>query len=60
MCLEKLDGKNFSCPEEYQQTLNITNLLVRKAEMVLSSHLTYGSGHKHTAEENDLSVFPQT
>lgn len=60
MCLEKLDGKNFSCPEEYQQTLNTTNLLVRKAEMVLTSHLTYRSEHKHTAEENESSTFPQT
>lgn len=41
MYLEKLDGKNFSCPEEYQQTLNTTNLLVRKTEMVLSSHMAY-------------------
>lgn len=49
MCLEKLDGKNFSCPEEYQQILNTTNLLVCKAEMVLTSHLTYGS-----------SIFSQT
>lgn len=49
MCLEKLDGKNFSCPEEYRQILNTTNLLVCKAEMVLTSHLTYGS-----------SIFSQT
>ncbi|XP_056881813.1 polycystic kidney disease protein 1-like 2 [Takifugu flavidus] len=41
MCLEKLDGKNFSSPEEYHQTLNTTNLLVRKAEMVLTSHLAF-------------------
>nr|XP_046245454.1 polycystic kidney disease protein 1-like 2 [Scatophagus argus] len=41
MCLEKLDGRNFLSPEEYQQTLNITNMLVRKAEMVFTSHLTY-------------------
>ncbi|XP_029283576.1 polycystic kidney disease protein 1-like 2 [Cottoperca gobio] len=41
MCLEKLDEKNFPSPQEYQQTLNITNLLVRKAEMVFSSHLAY-------------------
>ncbi|XP_051236275.1 polycystic kidney disease protein 1-like 2 [Dicentrarchus labrax] len=41
MCLEKLDAKNFQSPHEYQQTLNITNLLVRKAEMVLSCHLVY-------------------
>ncbi|XP_032415639.1 polycystic kidney disease protein 1-like 2 [Xiphophorus hellerii] len=40
MNLEKLDAKNFSCPEEYQRVLNNTNLLVRKAEMVLSSHLS--------------------
>ncbi|XP_044062213.1 polycystic kidney disease protein 1-like 2 [Siniperca chuatsi] len=41
MCLEKLDGKNFPSPHEYQQALNITNLLVRKAEMVFTSHLAY-------------------
>ncbi|XP_069385333.1 polycystin-1-like protein 2 [Paralichthys olivaceus] len=41
MDLEKLDGKNFPSPEEYQQALNITNVLVRKAEMVFSSHLAY-------------------
>lgn len=41
MCLEKLDGKHFSCPEQYQQTLNTTNLLVRKTEMVLTSHMAY-------------------
>ncbi|XP_040889158.1 polycystic kidney disease protein 1-like 2 [Toxotes jaculatrix] len=39
MNLEKLNGRNFSSPQEYQQTLNITNMLVRKAEMVFSSHL---------------------
>ncbi|XP_062248969.1 polycystin-1-like protein 2 [Platichthys flesus] len=41
MDLEKLDGKNFPSPEEYQQALNVTNVLVRKAEMVFSSHLAY-------------------
>ncbi|XP_030269688.1 polycystic kidney disease protein 1-like 2 [Sparus aurata] len=41
VCLEKLDAKNFPSPAEYQQTLQITNLLVRKAEMVFSSHLAY-------------------
>ncbi|XP_053279260.1 polycystic kidney disease protein 1-like 2 [Pleuronectes platessa] len=41
MDLEKLDGKNFPSPEEYQQALNLTNVLVRKAEMVFSSHLAY-------------------
>ncbi|XP_041797280.1 polycystic kidney disease protein 1-like 2 [Chelmon rostratus] len=41
MCLERMDGKNFPSPYEYQQTLNVTNLLVRKAEMVFSSHLAY-------------------
>ncbi|KAM4597041.1 polycystin-1-like protein 3 [Fundulus diaphanus] len=40
MNLEKLDAKNFSSQDEYQQVLNTTNLLVRKAEMVLSSHLS--------------------
>ncbi|XP_008291325.1 polycystic kidney disease protein 1-like 2 [Stegastes partitus] len=38
-CLEKLDAKNFSSPGEYQQILSLTNLLVRKAEMVFSCHL---------------------
>ncbi|XP_015239735.1 PREDICTED: polycystic kidney disease protein 1-like 3 [Cyprinodon variegatus] len=40
MNLEKLDAKNFSSPEEYQSALNTTNLLVRKAEMVFTSHLS--------------------
>ncbi|XP_072237414.1 polycystin-1-like protein 2 [Leuresthes tenuis] len=40
MCLEKLDGKNFPSPQDYQQALSFTNLLVRKAEMVFSSHLS--------------------
>ncbi|XP_017296730.1 polycystic kidney disease protein 1-like 2 [Kryptolebias marmoratus] len=39
LSLEKLDGKNFLNPAEYQQVLSLTSLLVRKAEMVLSSHL---------------------
>ncbi|KAF3686523.1 Polycystic kidney disease protein 1-like 2 PC1-like 2 protein Polycystin-1L2 Precursor [Channa argus] len=39
LCLEKVDGINFQSPEDYQQAINITNLLVRKAEMVFSSHL---------------------
>nr|XP_040021045.1 polycystic kidney disease protein 1-like 2 [Gasterosteus aculeatus aculeatus] len=39
MCLEKLDERQFLSAHEYQQTLNHTNLLVHKAEMVLSSHL---------------------
>ncbi|XP_056268726.1 polycystic kidney disease protein 1-like 2 [Pseudoliparis swirei] len=38
-CLEKLDQKHFPSAEEYQQTLNTTNHLVRKAEMVFTSHL---------------------
>ncbi|KAK9542862.1 hypothetical protein VZT92_000688 [Zoarces viviparus] len=41
MCLEKLDEKHFPSAQEYQQALNVTNLLVRKAEMVFSSHLVY-------------------
>ncbi|XP_030613569.1 polycystic kidney disease protein 1-like 2 [Archocentrus centrarchus] len=41
MCLEKLDGRHFPNPDEYQQVLNFTNVLVRKAEMVFSSHLAY-------------------
>ncbi|XP_051800978.1 polycystic kidney disease protein 1-like 2 [Acanthochromis polyacanthus] len=39
MCLEKLDAKNFPSVQEYQQVLSLTNLLVRKAEMVFSCHL---------------------
>ncbi|XP_077420923.1 polycystin-1-like protein 2 isoform X2 [Vanacampus margaritifer] len=39
MCLEKLDGKNFPSPQNYTQALDLTNLLVRKADMVFSSHL---------------------
>ncbi|KAF7212109.1 transcript variant X2 [Nothobranchius furzeri] len=39
MNLEKLDGKNFLSPEEYHRVLSLANLLVRKTEMVLSSHL---------------------
>ncbi|KAG7235194.1 hypothetical protein INR49_003105, partial [Caranx melampygus] len=39
--LEKLDARHFPSAEEHQYVLNITNLLVRKAEMVFSSHLTY-------------------
>ncbi|XP_033930769.1 polycystin-1-like protein 2 isoform X4 [Pseudochaenichthys georgianus] len=41
MCLEKLDERNFPSPQDYLQTLNTTNILVRKAEMVFSSHLAY-------------------
>uniref|UniRef100_UPI003AAB5C42 polycystin-1-like protein 2 n=1 Tax=Centroberyx gerrardi TaxID=166262 RepID=UPI003AAB5C42 len=41
LCLERLDGKNFPSPDEYQQALNVTNLLLRKAEMVFSSHMAY-------------------
>ncbi|XP_061924740.1 polycystin-1-like protein 2 [Entelurus aequoreus] len=41
VCLERLDGKNFLSPQEHIQTLDITNLLVRKADMVFSSHLAY-------------------
>ncbi|XP_051919019.1 polycystic kidney disease protein 1-like 2 isoform X1 [Hippocampus zosterae] len=39
LCLETLDGKNFPSPQDYAQALDITNLLVRKADMVFSSHL---------------------
>lgn len=57
MCLERMDGKNFPSPYEYQQTLNVTNLLVRKAEMVFSSHLAYWSAHqpthKHTVVQSN-------
>ncbi|XP_060892627.1 polycystin-1-like protein 2 [Labrus mixtus] len=41
MSLEKLDANNFMIVNHYKQTLNMANLLVRKAEMVLTSHLTY-------------------
>ncbi|KAI3377578.1 hypothetical protein L3Q82_008747, partial [Scortum barcoo] len=41
MCLEKLDVNHFSSPEEYKQALNLINLLVRKAEMVFTSHVAY-------------------
>lgn len=40
-CLEKLDPKNFPTTYEYQHLLSTTNLLVRKAEMVFTSHLAY-------------------
>lgn len=40
-CLEKMDPKNFPTTYEYQQLLSTTNLLVRKAEMVFTSHLAY-------------------
>lgn len=39
--LEKLDGRNFPSTYEYQHILSTTNLLVRKAEMVFTSHLAY-------------------
>lgn len=48
VCLEKLDVKHFPSPADYQQTLQITNLLVRKAEMVFSSHLAYWSAFQPT------------
>lgn len=48
MCLEKVDEKHFPYPQEYQQVLNITNLLVRKTEMVLSSHLASWSALRPT------------
>ncbi|XP_075881413.1 polycystin-1-like protein 2 [Nelusetta ayraudi] len=41
LCLEQLDERDFLSAEEYQRTRNITNLLVRKAEMVFTSHLAY-------------------
>ncbi|XP_062417998.1 polycystin-1-like protein 2 [Pungitius pungitius] len=43
MCLEKLGERPFPSVHEYQHTLNLTNLLVRKVEMVLSSHLPASS-----------------
>lgn len=56
MCLEKLDGKNFPSPDEYQQTLNVTNQLVRKAEMVFTSHLTYWSAHRPTRRHRNKNI----
>ncbi|XP_036065860.1 polycystic kidney disease protein 1-like 2 isoform X2 [Oryzias melastigma] len=38
LCLEKLDGRHFPTPKDYQDALSSTNLLVRKTEMVFSSH----------------------
>ncbi|KAM9408281.1 polycystin-1-like protein 2 [Pholidichthys leucotaenia] len=40
MCLEKVDEKTFSSPAEYQQVISLTTLLIRKVEMVFSSHFT--------------------
>ncbi|XP_047437020.1 polycystic kidney disease protein 1-like 2 [Mugil cephalus] len=40
-CLGRLDPNSFPNPYDHQQALNITNTLVRKAEMVFSSHLAY-------------------
>ncbi|XP_029950415.1 polycystic kidney disease protein 1-like 2 [Salarias fasciatus] len=40
MSLEKLDVKHFSSMEEHQKIFSLANLLVRKTEMVFSSHLT--------------------
>nr|XP_057933996.1 polycystin-1-like protein 2 [Doryrhamphus excisus] len=40
MCLEMFDEKNFLI-SEYKQALDLTNLLVRKTDMVFSSHLAY-------------------
>lgn len=57
MCLGQLNEKNFLSPLEYQHMLNTTNLLVRKAEMVFSSHLAYWSAlrssYMHTVVENN-------
>ncbi|CAJ1049792.1 polycystic kidney disease protein 1-like 2 [Xyrichtys novacula] len=39
MCLEKLDSNNFLNPYNYNQTLDMAYHLVRKAEMVFSSHV---------------------
>lgn len=48
LCLEQLDERDFLSAEEYLATRNITNLLVRKAEMVFTSHLAYWWAHTHT------------
>ncbi|CAL8362048.1 unnamed protein product [Gadus morhua 'NCC'] len=37
-CLEKLDVKNFHSPADSQQLFDITNQLLRKAEMVYTCH----------------------
>lgn len=54
MCLEKLDVRNFTTPEDYLQVLNITNLLVRKTEMVFSSHLACWSVLRPTQTRGSL------
>ncbi|CAL8247016.1 unnamed protein product [Lota lota] len=38
LCLEKLDVKNFHSPADSQQLFDITNQLLRKAEMVYTCH----------------------
>lgn len=48
LCLENLDERDFLSAEEYHKTRSIANLLVRKAEMVFTSHLAYWSAHAHT------------
>lgn len=55
MDLERLDGKNFQSPQLYQQALNNTNVLVRKAEMVFTSHLAYWSALQPTHKQKHLS-----
>lgn len=60
MCLEKLDVRIFQTPEEYQQVLNITNLLVRKTEMVFSSHLACWSALRPTQHTNTtISIYSE-
>lgn len=60
MCLGKLNSNNFASPEEYQQALNTTNLLVRKAEMVFTSHIAYWSAllltRTHLKKHNIIST----
>lgn len=48
LSLENLDERDFLSAEEYHRTRSIANLLVRKAEMVFTSHLAYWSAYTHT------------
>ncbi|XP_062327815.1 polycystin-1-like protein 2 [Osmerus eperlanus] len=41
MSLERLNPGIFSSPEEHQQLLSTSSLLLKKAEMVCTSHMTY-------------------
>ncbi|XP_034017770.1 polycystic kidney disease protein 1-like 2 [Thalassophryne amazonica] len=41
LSLRNVDAKTFESPGDYQRAIDMTNMLVRKAEMVYSSHKTY-------------------